>query len=231
MAVETFLRGVMVVGVLIVGVLTVGGITASAVLDGDEPAPRAKRATPAIEAPKGDAPSGDAPSGDAPSTDEEADLAVAVTAATSGQRPGQFPGQRPGQIPGQFPGQIELELPGGFGIKLPTNEKIFDGADFDIGGVGLYPGAATTDMKVRVLSAAAADGARALVDRRFTTPDSPDKVISWYQRAFARQNITVTRNENQLAGTTQDGDRFTLALQSQGSGALGTIRLRAGKAL
>jgi hypothetical protein len=203
MAVENLLRGVIVVGVLIVG-----GITASAILDRDEP-PQATAAADRPVLPRPELSNWPEPFDPEPGAEEEAALTVDVSAAGSGQ--------------------IEVELPGGFGFKLPTDKTSFDGSDFDIDGVGLYPAATARDMNVRVLKAPASDGTRALVDMVFTTPDSLDKVLAWYENEFADANIKATRKADQIAGTTRDGDRFTLTLNREAETTRGTLRLRAGK--
>lgn len=207
MAVENLLRGVMVVGVLIVG-----GITASAVLDRDDPPQAAAAAATAADRPvlpKPELSTQPEPFDLEPATDNDAALSVDVSAAGTGQ--------------------IEVELPGGFGFKLPTDKTSFDGSDFDIDGVGLYPAATARDMNVRVLKAPASDGTRALIAMAFTTPDSPDEVLDWYENEFADANIKATRKDGQLTGTTRDGDRFTLTLAREAETTRGTMRLRAGK--
>lgn len=124
-------------------------------------------------------------------------------------------------------GEIAVDLPGGFGFKIPTKDLGIDPDDFEIGGVGLYPGATAQDMQVRVLKSRAADGSRALITMAFSAPDSPRDVADWYVEAFADEDIDVTRSGDQLAGTTPDGNRFTMALMPAGKATRGVVSLRA----
>lgn len=190
-------------GVIVVGVLIVGGITANAVLNKDAPE------AAAVVASRASLPKPELSTQPELWTDDDAAIAIDVGPTARGQ--------------------IAVELPGGFGFKLPADKSTFNASDFDIDGVRLYPAATTRDMSVRVLKSPAPDGARALIAMAFTTPDTPDKVLDWYENQFANADISVTRTGDQLAGTTSDGDRFTLSVARDAETTRGMMRLRAGK--
>lgn len=187
---------------MLVGVVLVGGITAGAMLADDEPE------QPALSA---SLPASSLPTSSLPTSSRDGEAAPSADL---------LPEER---------GQIAVDLPGGFGFKVPSGAVGLDGSDLEIDGVGLYPGAKAQDMQVRVLQDRASDGSRALITMAFSSPDSPDKVADWYMKSFEEADVTVTRTQNQLSGTSQDGNRFTITIEPIGKASRGVVRVRAAR--
>ena len=93
----------------------------------------------------------------------------------------------------------------------------------DIAGIGLYPGAKVRSNKVNAGAASSArsgpDSKTATVQVGFSAPGDAAAVADWYQRQFGAKGTKVTRRGESLAGTTDDGDAFTIAMTPAGSGA------------
>lgn len=195
------MRGLMVIGVVMVsGVLAVGIATSNDDDSKNEPPPRVEaQLEQSVETALANT----------DWTDDDGDTIVDInTGAENGNR-------------------VAVELPGGFGFKLPADKVVTENADFDIDGVGPYPGAKLGAMRVRVLKKPAADGARALVDLAFTSPDNPAKVLDWYAHAFETENIPITRDSRSIRGQTKDEKRFQITVVDSEGGTQGTIRTRA----
>ena len=114
-------------------------------------------------------------------------------------------------------GKIELSLPGGIEAKGKLPEGLGNDGDFDIDGVGLYPGARVGSVKVNASDAAAMK--RAVVRIGFTAPGDAAAVADWYQQQFDAKAIKVSRRGETLSGKTEDGNDFTIALTGAGAGS------------
>lgn len=117
-------------------------------------------------------------------------------------------------------GQVAVKLPGGIeaNVKVPGGEML-EKADFDIDGVGLYPGAKVGSVNVKALSGKGEGKGTATVKIGFSAPADAAAVADWYQQQFEAKKIAVSRSGEMLTGTTKDGDQFTLALTQAGAGA------------
>jgi hypothetical protein len=117
-------------------------------------------------------------------------------------------------------GELGLKLPGGVvaNVKVPGGEMI-DKSDFDIDGVGLYPGAKVGSVNVRALTGRGDAKGSATVKIGFSAPADAAAVADWYQQQFEAKKIAVARSGETLTGTTRDGEDFTLALTATGAGA------------
>lgn len=114
-------------------------------------------------------------------------------------------------------GKLEISLPGGIeaNVKLPGD--IGDKSDFDIEGVGLYPGASVNSVKVD--AAAARETKSATVAIGFKAPGDAAAVADWYQQQFEAKQVKISRRGETLSGVAADGDAFTIALRPAGKGA------------
>lgn len=111
---------------------------------------------------------------------------------------------------------INADLPGIDGINV--------GSDFDIDGVKLYPGAKITSVNVNADSTKP-EGQQGQVEFGLTAPAAPTAVLNWYSKAFAAKGIATTVKGSVLAGTSKDGDSFTIELAPQGTGSKGMVRI------
>lgn len=125
-------------------------------------------------------------------------------------------------------GKMALKLPGGFAANVNVPGGLPDKASFDVDGVGLYPGARVSKIKV---DASDRDGAHdAVVVMGFTAPADAAAVADWYQNQLEAKKVGVVRNGETLTGKTEDGNDFTLALAPGETGnALGTLTIRDAK--
>jgi hypothetical protein len=116
-------------------------------------------------------------------------------------------------------GKVELKLPGGIEANVKVPEGVVGKTDFDIDGVGLYPGAKVGAVNVKAISGNSAGKGTATVKIGFSAPADAAAVADWYQQQFEAKKIAVSRSGETLTGKTSDGDDFILALQSAGTGA------------
>lgn len=114
------------------------------------------------------------------------------------------------------PGKVEITLPGGIAAKVDVPGGIEKGGKFDVGGVGLYPGAKVGSVKVNAGTAVTSQ--TATVEFGFSAPGDAAAVADWYQREFDAKGTTATRRGESLSGTTRDGDSFTIAMEPAGTG-------------
>lgn len=148
----------------------------------------------------------------------EAKKEVAISVAKAGDGGGSGPADV--TIDGDAEsGAFEVELPGGVGAKVKVPGDMLDKSDFDIDGVGLYPGAKVGGINVKAIAAKDAGKGSATVKIGFTAPADAAAVADWYQQQFEAKHIAVTRSGETLTGKTKDGDDFSLAISQAGSGA------------
>ncbi|MEY4269550.1 MAG: hypothetical protein RLZZ58_766, partial [Pseudomonadota bacterium] len=108
--------------------------------------------------------------------------------------------------------------------KLPGLDMRDINADFDIDGVGLYPGASVTSMNVNATSKDGNSG-KGTVKFGFNAPASADTVAAWYAGEFAKAGLKATRAGNKVSGTTNDGDAFSINLSPDGTASTGEIEV------
>ncbi len=116
-------------------------------------------------------------------------------------------------------GKFDLKLPGGIEANVSVPGGMIDKTDFDIDGVGLYPGAKVGAVNVKALAGKESGQGSATVRIGFSAPADAAAVADWYQQQFEAKKIAVTRKGETLSGKTEDGDDFTLALVQAGAGA------------
>jgi hypothetical protein len=116
-------------------------------------------------------------------------------------------------------GKFELKLPGGIEANVKVPGGMVDKADFDIDGVGLYPGAKVGSVNVKALTGKGDSNGSATVKIGFSAPADAAAVADWYQQQFEAKKVAVTRSGETLSGKTEDGDDFTLAIAQAGAGA------------
>lgn len=116
-------------------------------------------------------------------------------------------------------GKFELKLPGGIEANVKVPGGMVDKADFDIDGVGLYPGAKVGSVNVKALTGKGGSNGSATVKIGFSAPADAAAVADWYQQQFEARKVAVTRSGETLSGKTEDGDDFILAIAQAGAGA------------
>ena len=108
-------------------------------------------------------------------------------------------------------GRIQIKAPGVQGsITLP--KMPLDAKNFDIDGVTLYPGSTLKNLKVND-NQGDKDG-QVIVE--FESPAAPTVVRDWFRDNMTKQGFKVTTKDDNLIGTTDDGQPFALQLSAQG---------------
>ncbi|RYD49179.1 MAG: hypothetical protein EOP60_14320 [Sphingomonadales bacterium] len=122
-------------------------------------------------------------------------------------------------------GGVSIEAPGvSINTKLPRINLTAE--DFDVNGLKLYPKSA-----IRELNAVGNDKLGTKQDSHVTVAfDSPAPlatVRAWFRDNLGKQGFKVEAKGNGFAGTTKDGDPFTLELNADGEDkAKGKIEVR-----
>jgi hypothetical protein len=108
-------------------------------------------------------------------------------------------------------GRIQIKTPGIQGsITLPSMP--LDAKNFDIDGVTLYPGSTLKNVKVND-KGGDKDG-EVIVE--FESPATPIVVRDWFRDNMTKQGFKVTTKDDNLIGTTDDGQPFALQLSASG---------------
>lgn len=118
-------------------------------------------------------------------------------------------------------GQAAIKVPGFEGkIRLPQIHV--NAENFDLNGVKLYPDSTVKELNVD----ANTDGEgkdSGKVHVAFESPAALATVQAWYRDKMAARGFKVAADGNGLKGTTNDGERFTLALAADGDKTRGTL--------
>lgn len=117
-------------------------------------------------------------------------------------------------------GRIQIKAPGIQGsITLP--KMPLDAKNFDIDGVTLYPGSTLKNLKVND-GQGDKDG-QVIVE--FESPAAPTVVRDWFRDNMTKQGFKVTTKDDNLIGTTDDGQPFALQLRAQGDKTKGLMQV------
>lgn len=110
-------------------------------------------------------------------------------------------------------GQVKIKAPGFSGsIKLPKIQ--INAEDFEMNGVKLYPGSTIDDFRADAEDKAGQDKGK--VSIAFRSPATPDAVRDWFRDNMTKQGFKVETHGNALAGTTDDGQPFSVQLSPDG---------------
>ena len=121
-------------------------------------------------------------------------------------------------------GNVGFKVPG-FNTNIRLPKKLLDDSNFDIDGVKLYPGSTVDTVNI---TANGQGGAHEQTDVRigFTSPADPAKVSSWFKDQFGKQSIKAEGDAARLAGTTKDGEAFTIELTGKDGKTAGLVNIR-----
>lgn len=125
-------------------------------------------------------------------------------------------------------GEVELKLPGGIEGKVKLPGGLDGSEDFDLDGIGRYPGAKLINVDIKVRDG---KGQRdALVVLGFAAPGSADRVANWYEQARLKDGRSVSRTGTTVTTTTEDGKPMVIAVaDGKGGTAQGRITITDGK--
>ncbi|WP_338427177.1 hypothetical protein [Sphingopyxis kveilinensis] len=124
-------------------------------------------------------------------------------------------------------GKLKIDADGvNIGLDIPDVGDLDIGQDFDIDGVGLYPGSKITSMDIDASDKNGSDKATAKFG--FTAPAAPAIAADWMAGEFAKKGIKITRSGDALAGTAKDGDDFTIRFSPDGEAAKGEVLITEG---
>lgn len=108
-------------------------------------------------------------------------------------------------------GEVALKLPGGLEGKVKIPKGLESESQFDLDGVGRYPGSKLVTVNV---TGTARDGAGSgQVVLGFSAPGTAGQVADWYQKALAEKDRAPVRTGNSITSTTEDGDRMVIAVE------------------
>lgn len=109
-------------------------------------------------------------------------------------------------------GHIQIKAPGFEGsITLP--KMPLDAKGFEVDGVKLYPGSTLRNLRAGGRDGKGEDG-QLLVE--FESPAAPTTVRDWFRDNMTKQGFKVSTKDDNLYGTTDDGQPFALELSAQG---------------
>lgn len=123
---------------------------------------------------------------------------------------------------------VSISVPG-FDAKVKVPGLELGGDNMDIGGMKLYPGTKLSSINVTDHNAKMDSGG--VVDMRFESPASPDKVAAYYAAAAKENDYTNIKVANAggtstLTATRDDGDQLTIAMAPGGAGTKGKVTIR-----
>lgn len=123
-------------------------------------------------------------------------------------------------------GGVSVSVPG-FEAKVNIPNVELGGADMDIDGMKLYPG-----TKLSGINVTDRDGPNnGVVDMRFTSPGSPDKIAAYYAQAARAEGFTDIKVGNEagtatMTGLKSDGDLVTISATPAAGGSAGRILIK-----
>ena len=111
-------------------------------------------------------------------------------------------------------GGVSIEAPGvSIASKLPRINLTAE--DFDVNGLKLYPNSAIRELNA-VGNDKLGEKQNSHVTVAFDSPAPLATVQAWFRDTLAKQGFKVEAKGNGFAGTTKDGDPFTLELNADG---------------
>ena len=113
-------------------------------------------------------------------------------------------------------GEVALKLPGGLEGKVKIPKGLESESQFDLDGVGRYPGSKL--VSVNVTGTAGDGGGSGRVVLGFSAPGTAGQVADWYQKALIDRNRAAVRTGNSISSTTKDGDRMVIAVEDGAGG-------------
>ena len=119
------------------------------------------------------------------------------------------------------PGQSRLKIEAdGFkaDVNLPMVNMMSDKMEID--GVKLFPGSKITGVDI---DAKGTEDGR--VTMRFQSPAPREKVVDWFRTQLAEQKFEARQTSGGFAGTSAEGNWYTLDLKEGEGGTAGEFRL------
>lgn len=124
-------------------------------------------------------------------------------------------------------GQVSVNLPG-FNANVSLPKILLDHSNFDMDGVKLYPGSKVRSIKIDADDSGKQDKSKVHV--AFDAPGDPTKVKAWFKTGLTDKEAKFSETPTGFAGTTEDGDPFSIALTGNGAMTSGTIEIDGGHA-
>lgn len=113
-------------------------------------------------------------------------------------------------------GSVSVKAPGFEGsFKLP--KVAIKAEDFDVNGVKLYPGSTVTGFNVSSNNRMG-ERDKGSVTISFDTPLDAPALREWYAKELARRGFRVEATGDGFAGTTDEGEPFTLHITPREDG-------------
>lgn len=100
-------------------------------------------------------------------------------------------------------------------FKVPNIKMTAD--NFDMNGVKLYPNSTITSFNVDATDHPGDKKDEGKVTAAFSSPADLAKVQAWFREKLTAKGFKFGQEGNGFAGTTTDGERFTIDLSADGS--------------
>jgi hypothetical protein len=131
-------------------------------------------------------------------------------------------------------GRLSIKGPG-FDLKIAIPKGAADRAEVDSDSGLLYPGAALSGMHIEAGGSHASGKKKSGVELRFTSADTPDKLVAWYRDPARAGDFSVSSAAREgpsfvISGNQKsDGDGFKVRLSpGNGGGTEGRLTLNEG---
>lgn len=112
----------------------------------------------------------------------------------------------------------------GFNLDLDIPKIALENSNVDINGLGLYPDATVNGITI---DTAKENSSKNRVKIGFSTPDTADRVLTWYNAKMKQRGYAPVRGDNRLSGTNEDGEDVEIrARDLSDGGSQGTISIR-----
>jgi hypothetical protein len=112
-------------------------------------------------------------------------------------------------------GSVAIKADGFEGnFKIPAIKMTAE--NFDMDGVKLYPNSTITSFNIDALDHAGDKKDEGKVTAAFTSPAALATVQGWFRDKLTEKNFKFSDKGNGFAGTTEDGQSFTIDLSADG---------------